>query len=71
LHSGENFDILFIFRLEVVVLGCGFVFCGPLLPLFDGGSGAKSKEMPVRQQGLEVYSKQVLECNNKGGGGIY
>jgi hypothetical protein len=71
LRSGENFNILFIFRLEVVILGCGFVFCGPLLPLFDGGSGAKSKEMLVCQQGLEVCSKQVLEGNNKGGGGIY
>ena len=71
MRSGENFDILFVFRLEVVVLGCGFVFCGPLLPLFDGGSGAESKQMPVRQQGLEVCSKWVLEGNNEGGGGIY
>jgi hypothetical protein len=71
LCSGENFDILFVFRLEVVILGCGFVFCGPLLPLFDGGSGAEGKEMPVRQQGLEFCSKWVLKGNNEGGGGIY
>jgi hypothetical protein len=64
-----NYDLIFVLGLDVVVIGGGFSFGSPLLPLSDSGPGAKGEKVPSYQQGLETRSIRVLEGNNKGGGG--